>query len=388
MYLIDRIKKILAPKYPTLNRIEIFSLNLLDNLKYLQSLQQSSQMIPVLKANAYGHGLKEVATILNNSLVKRVAIDSFPEAQIVNRYFKGKALIIGEMPLEAYNYINWRKTEVVVYNLETLKKISQFGKRANIHLFYNSGMNREGIKDLNSFLVKAEKYLEKVKVVGFCSHLMSAEEDNNYLNREQSESFFHGLDLLKKFNFKPELIHLGNSSAIFSIQDKRLNAFRVGLNFYGYNIFSETSKFKQLADQNLKPALRVVSRVVAIQELRAGEVVSYNGTYQAKKKEKIVIVPFGYYEGLDWMLSNSHLKVQLNKREEVTDLENIARISMNLSNWRLLSNNVSINIGDEIVLISEKKNNLNSVMNIAKLTAKIPYEVLIRLNINIRRVIK
>lgn len=383
MYFIDQVKNLWRPKYPSLNRIEILANNLINNLNFLQSLQKKSEMIPVLKANAYGHGLKEIVSILNKTKVKRVAVDSFPEAQIVNRYFKGKSLIIGQMPLEAYSYLNWRKTEVVVYDLNTLENLAKIRKKISVHLFYNSGMNREGIKDINNFLEQGSQFLKEVKVVGFCSHLAAA-EDNDNLNEKQINDFYQALGVLKKYKFYPSIVHIGNSAAIFSVKKDFLNAYRVGLSFYGYHNFSSQSNFKKIADNNLKPALRVVSKIVNIIDIKKDEIVSYNSKYKAKQAEKIITLPFGYYEGLDWNLSNSFLRVKLNNRKTNAFLELIGRVSMNLSSWRLVGD-IDINIGDEVTIISENKNDNNSINNIAKQINKIPYELLIRLRTNIRK---
>ncbi len=387
MILTETIKNLIKPKYPTLNRLEIIADNLLANLKYLQSIKNEAEIIPVLKANAYGHGLKEVARILNQANIKRVAVDSFPESQIVSTYFKAKVLLIGEMSKGAYSYLPLKNTEIVVYNLETLKILANFRKKIKIHLFYNSGMNREGIKDMDQFLIKAKKYLDKVSVVGFCSHLASAESDEG-LNQKQASSFFQALTSLQKAGYSPDLIHLGNSAGVFTLNDKRLNAYRVGLSFYGYHTFTKDSKYFHLANTNLKPALRVVSKIVSSYNLKAGEIVSYNATYKTESDNcQIVTIPFGYFEGLSWHLSNSKLKAKIKSGEDLVDVELVGRVSMNLSSWRVLGSK-NVNIGDELILVSEKKNSANSLENIAKLNQGFIYEYLTRFRENIRKVIK
>ncbi len=387
MVFIEKIKNLIKAKYPTLNRLEIIADNLLSNLKFLQSIKKEAEIIPVLKANAYGHGLKEVAKILNQGNIKRVAVDSFPESQIVNTYFKGKVLIIGEMSKEAYSYLDFKNTEIVVYNVETLKILANFRKKIKVHLFYNSGMNREGIKDIDQFLREAKKYLDKVSVVGFCSHLASAESDEK-LNQKQASKFFQSLDKLQEIGYNPKLIHLGNSAGLFTLKDKRLNAYRVGLSFYGYHTFTKDSENYHLANNNLKPALRLISKIVSSYNLQADEIVSYKATYKVQKDDcQIVTIPFGYFEGLSWNLSNSKLKAKIKSGEELIDVELVGRISMNLSCWRVLSEK-TVKVGDELILVSEKKNSLNSLENIAKLSDSFIYESLTRFRENIRRVIK
>jgi len=124
--MLNYLRQLLKPKYPTLNQIEIKAGAIFNNLKLLQSLQPQAQVIPVLKSNAYGHGLKEICQILNKAKVQMIALDSFPELQIAYRYFKGKVLLIGEMPAEAYAYIRWSRTEICVYNSDTIRTLASF----------------------------------------------------------------------------------------------------------------------------------------------------------------------------------------------------------------------------------------------------------------------
>ena len=119
--LINYLRQLIKPNYNTLNRIEINQTAILNNLKIIQSEQANSKIIPVLKSNAYGHGLKEIATILNKSNVEMVAVDSFPEAQIVYQYFKKKVLIMGEMPAAVYKFLDWKRTEVCIYSSYNLQ---------------------------------------------------------------------------------------------------------------------------------------------------------------------------------------------------------------------------------------------------------------------------
>jgi alanine racemase len=377
--LLQFLRQLIKPRYDTLNRIEIKADFILDNLAFLQKQQEQAEMIPVLKANAYGHGLKEMCLILNKSGVKMLAVDSFPEAQIVYRYFKGRVLLIGEMPLEAYAYLNWQRTDVCIYNQATLRKVFSLNKKASVHIFVNSGMNREGIKDLPVFWRQNKEYLLKMNIAGFCSHLAEAEGDGS-MNEEQKQKFFSDLDFIQAQGLKPKYIHLANSAGIFSLKDRRLTACRPGLSLYGYNPFQSNSPYFELAQQ-LKPALRVISKVISLQDLKAGETVSYNAKYVAQEDTRVAIIPFGYYEGLDRALSNL-----LQLKYEDSYLKVIGNICMNLTCLEV-KREQRIAIGSEITLISDNLSDLNSVSSIASLQKVLIYEVLVKLQANIRRII-
>jgi alanine racemase len=381
MNIVNKIKQLIKPKYESLNKIEINKDSILSNYKLLQAEQPGVAIFPVLKSNAYGHGLKELCLILNESEASMVIVDSFPEAQIAYKYFKKKVLILGEMPLKAYAYCSLRKTEFCVYSRESLEILASLG-RAKIHLFVNSGMNREGIKDLESFLVQNRDLLNKVDVVGLCSHLASAEDDNNISNSKQVEKFLHDLTILKSNGFNPKWVHLGNSAAIFSLKNKELTAFRSGIALYGYNPFSQESNFFIKAD-NLTPALRLTSTIVSTQDLSIGDQVSYNGTYVADNKKKVAVIPFGYYEGLPRSLSNKGELASI-KNNNKEYLKIAGRICMNLT---CLEGHDSLKVGDLVEIVSINKKDKNSLNNLASLANMISYEFLVGLQSNIRKVI-
>lgn len=115
------LRKLFAPKLHSLNTIHIDRKAILHNLSYLQSLHPFDQIIPVLKSNAYGHGLKEVCQILKHSDVEMVAVDSFPEYQIAKKYTKKRVLVIGETDVRNYRHFNRKRASFAVYNISTLE---------------------------------------------------------------------------------------------------------------------------------------------------------------------------------------------------------------------------------------------------------------------------
>jgi len=381
--MLNYLRQLLKPKYPTLNQIEIKAGAIFNNLKLLQSLQPQAQVIPVLKSNAYGHGLKEICQILNKAKVQMIALDSFPELQIAYRYFKGKVLLIGEMPAEAYAYIRWSRTEICVYNSDTIRTLASYKKQARVHLFVNTGMNREGIKDLPSFWQKHLDCLPYLQITGLCSHLLDAEGDGS-ANNQQAQVFFQALEFLKTKKCQPRYVHLANSAGSFTVKDERLTATRPGLAVYGYNPFAVDSPYFKEADK-LQPALRLVSTVVSLQKIQAGETVSYNAAYKAEREEHIAVIPFGYYEGLDRRLSNKAIFQLLHDNNKV-EVKLAGRVCMNLTCVRLDREEV-VSIGDRVVLVSDNKDDINSLGNLAKIQGTIVYELLVKFQANIRRII-
>jgi alanine racemase len=132
--------------------------------------------------------------------------------------------------------------------------------------------------------------------------------------------------------------------------------------------------------KKLQPALRVTSRVVALQEVAAGQGVSYEYQWIAHKATTIAVIPFGYAEGLSRSASN-----QLTFSRKGKKVQQVGRITMNLSCVDVGNYNVSL--GDEIEIISAKSDTHNSVRSLGEKSGTIPYEVLVKFDPKIRRII-
>lgn len=375
--MLNFLRKIFKPRYETLNKIIIRADKIIANFDYLKSLQPQAEIFPVLKSNAYGHGLKEMCQILNRAKVLMVAVDSYPEAQVVYRYFRGRVLILGEMPLRAYRYCRFQRTEFVVYNEDTLKYLSRFGKKAKIHLFVNSGMNREGIKDLSTWLSRNRKYLDRLELTGLCSHLASADEES-ILNQTQEDNFLAALETLKQQGFFPRWVHLGNSAAIFSQRNNLLTAYRPGLALYGYSPFP----LGEEEHPRLQAALQIFSHIISLQDLEAGESVSYNEDYRVSQPTRIAVIPFGYFEGLDRRLSNKAEFLVQSARESFWS-RIAGRVCMNLSCLDIGEHEARV--GDLVQIVSDQAGAPNSVANLSRAMGTIPYEFLAKLQASIRR---
>ena len=135
--------------YQSLNTLEIKRSHIEHNLTILQKLQPNHIIIPVVKSNAYGHGLKQICKILNtitNQNLPLIAVDSYPEYQIVADTTDKNILVLGETLPTNYSLYNPHRVHLSVGSLEVLQSLIQTNKKRTIHLFLNTGMNREGFQ--------------------------------------------------------------------------------------------------------------------------------------------------------------------------------------------------------------------------------------------------
>lgn len=350
---------------------------LLQNLEYLQSIQSQAAIFPVLKSNAYGHWLKQITKILSRTDVPYIAVDSYPEYIIVKKYSNIPILILWETLLENYKKFDHKKTTFCVYNIWTIRHLWRLWKDTKIHLFLNTGMNREGIQEdeLPGFIKELQSHPNLI-VEGVLSHFFDADNMSNSTINNQIQCFKRMYYKILDAWFMPTRRHIGNSAAMFKITDDFFNAYRPWLALYGYNPLSPQDLLYKHGN-NVLPVISITSRVMSLQTVRPWEWVSYHHEYRPSDKETIATVPFGYTE---WLARNASGKIFIKHRK--TFFRQVGTICMNLSTYIV---DTSVHIGDEVEIVSDNPRAKNSMMNLAEQSGIIIYESLVKFDKGIRR---
>ena len=377
------LRTLRKPTITPLNTIHIDREALLSNLKTLQSIKSWDHIFPVLKSNAYGHGIKEVSTILRETSVPYICVDSFPEYQIVKTYAKKSSLVIGETLPENYRHYDHRRATPCVYNIATLQALIATWKPRKIHLFLNTGMNREGIQDreLSVFLkLLNSPSWSRIQLEGVISHLANADEIDTSFNTQQYEAYIRMLTYIEDQWFSPIYTHIWNSAGISKINADRCNAWRSGLAFYGYNPLTSQDVLYDTYSW-LQPALSIRSTVTAIQHITPWELVSYSGSFVAKHYTTIATIPFWYQEWLMRRLSNQWLVKHIRTWKL---LPLVGNICMNLCCLDTLD--IDVQLWDQIEIISATSHSgENTIDEFARRVGTISYEVLTGIDQSIRR---
>lgn len=371
------LKSLFSAKVKPMNVIRLRRRVLLENLEYLQSLQPQAAVFPVLKSNAYGHGLKQVVRMLRNTEVPYIAVDSYPEYVIVKKYCQTPVLVMGETLLENYRKFDHKRTTFCVYNMWTIRHLGRLGKDTKIHLFFNTGMNREGVQeDELPNLIKELQSHPNLVVEGVMSHFFDADNFSDTNLQDQIQRFKRMYYKLLDAWFAPIRRHIGNSAAMFKIDDEFFNAYRPWIALYGYNPFrTEDPLYKKWS--NLFPVLSVTSRVISLQTVWPGEWVSYGHEYKPYDKETIATLPFWYAE---WLPRTASGKMFMKHRK--TFFRQVGTICMNLSTYVV---DTSVHIWDEVEIISDNPRSKNSMQCLADAAWTITYETLVKLDRGIRR---
>lgn len=370
----DFFAKLFGKKYFPLNRIEINSEQIIKNYRYLSSLSELA-IAPVVKSNAYGHGIELVAKILDKENPPFFCVDSLFEAyQLKKTNVKSPILIMG---FADSRNLKTKKLpfSFTVFDLDFARQLDKYQPGTKIHIKVDTGMNRIGvpIKDLSNFLKQLKK-LKNLEIEGLMSHLSSPRSSKSYTNY-QVGNFKKAVKVFEKEEVSPRWKHLAASGALFNVGSQALteitNLARCGIALYGASGEGKT-----------KPTLELKSQIVHIKKLKEGDLVGYDRTFIAKSNTVVGILPLGYNDGVDRRLSNSGYV----KYKEVF-CPIVGRVSMNISAVDI-SKIKNPKVGDEVTVISASPSDRNSIKNLARTAGTIPHDLLVHLHAKaLRRVI-
>lgn len=361
-----------------MNKVFISADNIIHNYKILQSLQPQADVFPVIKANAYGHGLQQVTEILDRTDAKYLVVDSYPEYKIVSKYTDKKILILGETLPENYKKFDRRKVTFCVYNMKVLEILAKHDEPVTIHLFLNTGMYREGLDEHQiGPVVKFCMQHPHIHVEWVLSHFHSADAFGTDSMDDQITKFKAMYYQILNAGITPAYRYIANSAGTLKMKDDFFNACRPWLALYGYNPLQTNDEFYDNG-RKLKPALSITSRLISMHDIAAGQWVSYEYQWIAMSSTTVGVVPFGYAEWLPRSASN-----KISFRRKGKKIDQIGRITMNLSCVDLWDR--SVKHGDEIEIVSNDPKAPNSLYALAQASDTIVYENLVRIDKSLRR---
>ena len=374
------IAKFRRNNFKTLNRIEISRNNLVNNFNLFQSQHPKMQIIPILKSNAYGHGIDQIGRLLNLVKCDLIAVDSYLEALKLAKVSDHKILVMGYIDRVNFGLLNYRKCSFVIQNKEDLVSLGRLNRKVKIHLELNTGMNRLGLqpKELEPYLTTLKRS-PNIKLEGVMSHLADADNINNTFIKNQIKSFDDAVEVILSKGFKPKYIHIAQTAGSVKPSSKYANALRIGIGLYGINPLAPSDKHFSELDK-LLPVLELKSKIVKVLDLNAGDKVGYNCTFVADKPMRVGVLPLGYYEGIPRELSNSG-----DVTYENLILPIVGRVCMNHTMIDLKDSD--LRIGDEVTVFSNDPTKPNSISQIAKNQKLFNYSLLSDLSSDTRRTI-
>ncbi len=351
--------------------------------RFVNKGEEDVTVMPIIKANAYGHGAIHIAKFLKDNGCNYFGVSNVEEASKLREHnIKTNILVLSEVDFEYIGYVAKNNVTISLFSYEYGKRISDIckalGTTCNVHIKIDTGMNRVGVlyKDAYDVVKKVSK-LPNINIEGIYTHFATADELDKTFTIKQFKRFSEILDNLEKENITFKYKHACNSAGIIIGDDLKmhLNMVRPGLALFGYYPSEEVDKSKI----HLKPSMSLRCKVIKLTDIYEGDGVSYGLTYVAKEHRKIATIGAGYGDGLPRGLSNKGY-VEINgKRAKI-----VGRVCMDKTMVDITDFATSVSINDEVILYGGDI----SVEEIANLVNTVNYEVVTRIQNRVTRIYK
>lgn len=375
----------------TLSQVRISRSALEHNLQTLRGLVgRGTQLAPMIKANAYGHGLLPVAQTLRETGAEYLAVNALYEARALRQAGDtGRIYIAGYTPLADLPELVALGCETVVYSAETVQALGAAGvaagTKARVHLKVETGTHRQGVAaesalELASFI----RATPGVQLVGVSMHFANIEDttDHTYA-RTQLTEFQRIIQLLESAGHTGLLRHSANSAATLLWDQAHFELVRPGLAVYGMWPSEET--FVSLATERresiqLLPALTWQTCIAQVKEIPQGAKVGYGCTWEAARPTRLAILPVGYYDGYVRAYSSCASVLVQGQRAPV-----VGRVCMNITMIDI-TDIPEVRVEDEVVLLGRQGEEDITAEELGQLSGTINYEVTTRIRESIPRI--
>ncbi|MGY4715207.1 alanine racemase [Bacillus amyloliquefaciens] len=339
-------------------------------------IPNTSKIMAVVKANAYGHGSVEVARQALESGASELAVASVEEGIVLRRAgITAPILVLGFTALSCVKKSAVWNITLSAFQVSWIKKANRIlekeadSKRLSIHINVDTGMGRLGVRTEEDLLavVKALKSSTYLSWDGIFTHFSTADEPDTELTMLQHEKFISFLRFLKNQDITLPTVHMCNTAAAIAFPEFSADMIRLGIGLYG---LYPSASIKELNLVDLTPALSLKARIAYVKAMVIDpRTVSYGATYIAEPGEIIATIPIGYADGYSRALSNRGFILHRGRRVPVA-----GRVTMDMIMVSLGENEGKQ--GEEVVIYGKQQGAEISVDEIAEMLGTISYEVL------------
>ena len=364
---------------PTLVEVDLNRLT--ENYHRIREKVAPSKVMPILKANAYGHGLVEVAKHLQSLGADYLGVAVLEEGILLREMGVQIPILVlgGILGNQIVHFLKYDLT-ITASSIEKLCQVeelaTQMGVTARVHLKIDTGMERIGVHYYNAeSMVETSLKCSNVSIEGIFSHFANSEISDLSHARLQIDRFNKVLEFYQRAGLTPPpLRHMSNSGAILQLPEADFDMVRPGLLLYGVYPSAEVPHTVKV-----RPALSWKSRVVYFKVIKPGHPVGYGSTWETDHLVRAITVPVGYGDGYFRSMS-SKAKVLIHwKQYPVIGRVSMDQIVVNIE-WDSAYNN------DEVFLIGEMGDESITVENLSAWAGTIPYEILTNINTRVPRV--
>ena len=353
---------------------------IVSNFNAIQRHVGNAKVMPVIKANAYGHGMVECAKVLEQAGAYTFCVACLEEGIVLrNAGIKIPILVLGpiaETQIEGFIKYGITITASSVFKLEKIDECAErLGKKAHIHLKIDTGMERIGVHYYSAEdLIIAAINCKNCLLDGMFSHFATSEHEDLSFAYLQLERFLNVAALFDKHGAQRPFLHIANSGGILQMKESHLDGVRPGILIYG---LTPTEKIKGLL--GLKRAFTLSSQVSFFKTVREGASISYDRTFFTQRDTRIVTIPIGYGDGYSRKLSNRGFVIIRGKRYPI-----VGKVCMDQMMVDIGPDGTAY-CGDEVTLIGSQDGESITVEEIAAIVDTDPRDVLCSTSLRIPR---
>ncbi len=355
------------------------------NIRNLKSLiSGETSLMAVVKANAYGHGLLQIAKCSAESGAAWLGV-ALPEegAELRENGISLPILVLGDVSEEQCETVIKYNLTQAVPSLKTaryLNSIAQYtGRKVGIHLKLDTGMGRIGFHNVDE-LRTAIKELHSMKGIfidGAFTHFAAADEIDPDYTIIQIKRLENMQQIIQDAGFTLNWIHASNSAGLLMFPKAHYNLVRCGISLYGYYPSAHVEKHAKIS---LVPILQWETRIVYIKTLEAGSSVSYGRSFIASSTRKVATLPVGYADGYSRLLGNRASVLIRGKRAPVIGRVCMDQIMVDITHIPEAA------VGDKAVLLGEQGAEKITADELADLCGTISYEILTSISQRVPRI--
>jgi len=272
--------------------------------EFRNAMQPGCELMAVMKAEAYGHGMYEAAVCVSRMGVNAFAVASVEEGIRLRRFgISGEILILGYTdPERAKELCRYDLTQTLI-DYPYARLLNQQHKAVKVHVKVDTGMHRLGFGKGEADRIAHVFSMKYLKVCGIYTHLCAAdslEAEDVRFTKQQIGSFYGLLEKLKERGIAIPKVHIQSSYGFLNYPELPCDYVRAGIALYG--VLSAPGDRTRL-ELDLRPVLSLKSKVVLIRKIRTGESVGYGRAFTAERDSRIAVLPLGYGDGLPRNLS-------------------------------------------------------------------------------------
>ncbi|MBE3549965.1 MAG: alanine racemase [Brockia lithotrophica] len=375
------------PRTCRASRIELDADALRHNVLALTGLlPRSSGIMAVVKANAYGHGVRQVAPLLAEIGVSYFAVATLSEAlEIRTLGVDTPILVLGPVDADCLPDAQAQGIAVTVFDPAFVPRLRTSLKsslpRLKVHVKVDTGMHRWGIGQEEEVVdvLRVLRELPKVEVEGIYTHLARADEPDVDDAERQHERFARLLARLDAEGLTPPLRHVNNSAGFVRFPDRSYELVRLGISLYGVPPSPRIASSFAF----LRPVLRLAAPIAQLHLLAPGETAGYGGGFEARRPTRLAVVPLGYGDGIFRALGGGRGEALVRGRR----VPIVGRVSMDAL-FVDVTDVPEASVGDSVVFLGTQGTESISPWEVADRLGTIAYEVLTQLGPRLARVLR